>query len=252
MGDELEALKKELKDLRETVEKSQGKSVLEKWSPVINGVLLASVGTLATVLYDHRQMKIESLEALDKYRAYVVADDEVLRKFGYKAFRDLGEEAFVIDLIESKSDAAGIKVLTDIVEQGDSQTVQAAESAVNELMVSAVSKEQTSTPVPMLAAKDEFSKQGWAYLGHFQKEQESWKTRYFDFSSDTVPATLIGTVQTVREATGTLNVRSSKPSTTGQFGKITDALEVGSKTKIYEIKEWFSTGYMWAKIGYSD
>jgi hypothetical protein len=190
------------------------------------------------------------LNSIDKYRPYVTSDNPVERIFGYRAFRDLGEEEFVIELVSAKNDSAGINVLNTISAKADDKTSEKADSTVNEIMATAISTEQQETPKPVLTTQKVSNKEGWAYLGHYVKSSNKWKTRYFDFTSDTEPNSLKGKWLKVLEQTGALNIRVGMPNATGKFLKIIDVLKPGSEAMIHEIEEWYSTGYMWARITY--
>ena len=84
----------------------------------------------------------------------------------------------------------------------------------------------------------------------YEETKKTWKTWYFDFGSSTDPNSLIGKTLKVREKTGSLNVREGMPTWSGQFQKVVDVLSPESETIINEIKEWSSSGYMWAQITY--
>jgi hypothetical protein len=80
--------------------------------------------------------------------------------------------------------------------------------------------------------------------------ERQWKTRYFDFEATTAPRALIDKSLKVRGQTGALNVREGMPTLVGAFRKVIDVLNPGSEATVHEIREWHSTGYMWAKIIY--
>lgn len=224
--------------------------ILSSLSPLLSGVLIVGLGTFATVWYNNKQMHINHLDALDKYRPYVTSVNPVERIFGYRAFVDLDEEDFVVDLIAANNDSAGINVLTSIVAKGVYKTSQKAESAANEIMAAAISIEQKEVPEAIYSSEKISLKEAWAYLGHYVKSSNKWKTRYFEFDPDKKPDSLKGKWLKVREQTGDLNIRVGPPTATGQFLKVIDVLKPKSEAKILEIEEWYSTGYMWAKIGY--
>jgi hypothetical protein len=54
----------------------------------------------------------------------------------------------------------------------------------------------------------------------------------------------------VLEETGSLNIREGMPTLLGKFRKVIDVLKPGSEVKIHNVKEWHSTGYMWAEVSY--
>ena len=92
---------------------------------------------------------------------------------------------------------------------------------------------------------------GWSFLGHYDIKKKSWKTHYFDFakfSGEPQPYDLLGKKLSVWEKTGAINIRNSPPNSIGRLGTIVRALEPGEVVKVLEIKEWFNSGYMWAKV----
>jgi hypothetical protein len=94
-------------------------------------------------------------------------------------------------------------------------------------------------------------KEGWVYLGHF--EDGSWITQYLGFDENDTPSSLMKTPaqrRVVRKKTGALNVREGMPGPDGRFKDVIDVLKVGSEVEILEVREWQSSGYMWARIEY--
>lgn len=89
---------------------------------------------------------------------------------------------------------------------------------------------------------------GWAYLGHYQVDSGTWKTRYFEFDDKIEPGTLVELE--VREQTGALNVRKAPPTSSARFARVVDVLDAGSKATVHEVQEWSTSGYMWARISY--
>ena len=52
----------------------------------------------------------------------------------------------------------------------------------------------------------------------------------------------------VRKSTNSINLRMSPPNSFGQLGKVSGILSSGSEVRILEIKEWFGSGYFWARV----
>jgi hypothetical protein len=258
--DEIQNTVSELKGRIDEVSARQNVSSRKNWidklsslSPLISGVLIAGVGTFATISYNNRQMDINLLNVLDKFRPYITSENPVDRQFGYECFVKLDEEAFVVKLIEANNDSAGINVIKSIViQRTDKETTKRAESVGDEIMAATISGEQKEAPNPILAVNKVSKKEGWAYLGHYVKSSKSWKTRYFEFRSDMNPDGLKGEWLKVREQTGSLNIRSGMPTAMGKFLAVIDVLKPGSEVKIHDIEEWYSTGYMWAKVSYNE
>ena len=232
--------------------------VLSSLSGLVSGVLIAAVGTAATIMYNNRQIQISHWEALDKYRPYVMLDDPAERVFGYRVYVDLGEEKLVLDLITTRNDDVAINLVTDLASKEAQEATEVAEApvriaqlAADEIMAKAGPVEQQRLIGPPPARATETGAEKWAYLGHYVARDQRWKTRYFDFGDDVPPGKLESEPSlAVREQTGALNVRSGMPTPTGRFGEVIDVLEPGSTAKIHEIRDWRSTGYMWARITY--
>lgn len=120
-------LKAKLDSLSIDIRKSPKKGRLEilaSLSPLISGVLISGVATIATILYNERQVQLAQFNALDKYRAHLSSDDPLDREFGYQAFVALGYEDFVIRLIGSRRDDAGTSVLVSLVETGRNESTR--------------------------------------------------------------------------------------------------------------------------------
>ena len=224
--------------------------ILSSLSPLISGVLIASVATIATITYNERQIQLAQLNALDKYRVYLNSENPQEREFGYQAFVALGQEDFVIKLIGARNDSAGVRLLTSLPETASDKIIQSAESTADIIMAKATSPEQHKIPTPVSTADVTTVKEGWAYLGHYMASTKKWKTRYFNFEADALPDDLTRRRLTVDEKTGALNVRAGMPTLIGQFQEVIDVLKPGSEATVHEVQEWYSTGYMWAKITY--
>ena len=98
--------------------------ILQSFSGLITGALIAGVGAYATFQYKTTQTKLAQLEALDKYRSYLTARDPQQRTFGYEAFVALGQEEFVARLIRVRKDVAGDDLLQHLVKYGSNENVR--------------------------------------------------------------------------------------------------------------------------------
>ena len=129
-------------------------------APLISGVLIAGVGTVATVLYNERQLQLTQLTALDKYRGYLASKNPQERIFGYEAFIALGQEEFVVKLIGAKRDVAAKEVLTTLVEvSADDGIRQEASKSLKAL--GSLSAEYESTGNAAAIGRDPYG--GWSY-----------------------------------------------------------------------------------------
>lgn len=94
-------------------------ATLVSLQPLIAGVLIAGVGTMATINYNNHQLQIAELNALDKFRPYLASDKPQDREFGYYAIIALGHEALVAKLIGTKKDPAGENPLVALLQSND-------------------------------------------------------------------------------------------------------------------------------------
>ena len=110
-------------------------TTISSLQPLIQGLLLAAVGTVATIIYNQRQLELAQFAALDKYRVYLTSDNPQERVFGYQAFVALGQEQFVIRLIAAKKEPAGEHVLTSLASSAnDEATRKEAETNLQALL----------------------------------------------------------------------------------------------------------------------
>jgi chitosanase len=93
--------------------------ILSALSGIIAGLLIAGVGTVATIVYNIRQIKIEQIQALEKYRVLLASSDPAERLFSYEAFVALGYEKLAAKLIAVRVDPAGQQVLAALANSHD-------------------------------------------------------------------------------------------------------------------------------------
>lgn len=100
---ELKGRVEELSKNQDSPKKKTWLDTLSSISPIISGVLIAIIGTAATILYDDRQMKLNQLEALDKYRSYISSENPVTRMFGFEAYKILGKGSLLSRLVNANA-----------------------------------------------------------------------------------------------------------------------------------------------------
>jgi hypothetical protein len=185
-----------------------------------------------------QENKLVEMQVLEKFIPHLEVEDESRNQTALVVISKLANPEIALDLrkiYDSKGTRKG----------GDT------------IMATASSPSQLTLP-DTVATKADISNQaksGWAYIGSYSTDKKSgigeWETWYFDFEEDkTSPNDLEGTEVPVRGRTGALNVREDMPNSLGQFSKVIDVLEPGSMVHIQKVREWRSSGYMWAKISY--
>jgi len=242
LGDLVEIQKQSLKEIKALRNKKKDIwDIFSTLSTFLSAVVIAALGLYFTNVYNERasarehqtkvyQTRILEMQTVEKFIPHLTGDEE-RKKVALLALTSLGSPEF----------AARFAKLSPS---------EGTESAADVIMASAGSAEQTEIPNPISSIASSTEREGWAYLGHYVATTSGWKTRYFDFEISMDPNKLVGKTLKVRKETGALNVRVGMPNPVGVFSKIIDVLNPGSEATIHEMREWHSSGYMWARITY--
>jgi hypothetical protein len=131
------------------------KDIWEKLSSISNliaGVLIAGAGTLATILYNNRQLdlqehnstiqtqiassqhELQRLQFLEPWVKYVTSDKPELRRFGYAMFATVGQETLAAKLIGYQNDIAGGTVLNKLAKHSDESVRDVANNELFDLL----------------------------------------------------------------------------------------------------------------------
>lgn len=113
----------------EPAKKKPWYEILAALTPLILGLCITGVGAFFTQIYNFRQLEVNQLNVLDKYRTLLVSENPFDREFAYASFTALGHEQLALSLIQLKQDSAGRSVVQQIKLSG-SATAQAEASAV--------------------------------------------------------------------------------------------------------------------------
>jgi hypothetical protein len=232
-------------------------------SPLISGILITAAATVATIIYNYRESQLNQLTLLNQCRQSLSSKDNAERAFAYKLFKELGKEDWALTLISARGDSAGLITLEEIkTGKANKLIAQKAGNLAEQLMrgtsrsllsMNDMPKNFKYMPIISPGNQKAETSEGWAYIGYWIKNEKQWETRYFDFMQyqNPDPLTLLKIENiTVRKITGDLNIRESMPSPDGTFHDVIDVLKPGKAVKILDIKEWQSSGYIWAKINY--
>lgn len=107
--------------------------VLASLTPLIVGVCVTGVATFYTQLNNARQLQLNQITALDKFRPLLVSDNDADREFAYASFASLGYESLALKIIQTKQDPAGRAVAEGIKESGSSADQAAAVAALTSI-----------------------------------------------------------------------------------------------------------------------
>lgn len=90
-------------------------------TPLLAAILVSAIGGAFTYFYNERQLQLNEITTLDKFRPELMSQNPQERKFGYMAFTKLGYEDFAIELIDAQKDtAAGYDILISLQIVGSS------------------------------------------------------------------------------------------------------------------------------------
>jgi hypothetical protein len=205
---------------------------------LLGGPLIALVGIVFTLLYNFRQDEIKQIQAtqadqlarsqlvlqrldvLGKYYSELMNQDKRRRDFAIRVIKNAGDDELASRLTLQFDPKEQDKVFAEVT---------------------------PATPPSLPPAK---GVHGWAYLGTYERSNQQWRTRYFDFSATLQPSQLIGTDQKVSAVTGDLNIRAGLPSVDGPMPEALAILAPGQAVHILSVLNWNNTGYHWAEVEY--
>jgi cytoskeletal protein RodZ len=241
-----------LKDILEELKaqrskKKDGWDRLSSISTFLSTVVLGGLGLWFTHTYNEHQserelssgqeqVRVLEMQTVEKFIPHLITSDETEKEVALLAITSLGSPKFA----------------TKFVKLSPSKGAQAAGDAI---MASATSAGQSTVPAAIIAkstasTSSNQQKTGWVYLGHYVVSEKRWQTWYFNVFPNVSPSTLVSKAISVRTETGAINVRDEMPSLDGEFGSVHEVLKPSSEVTVQEIREWYDTGYMWARITY--
>ncbi len=224
---------------------------LELITRIISSILIAGVGIFVSWLYNERSLEQEKI-----LRDSKLAQEKLLKQQEINTSKINAIREFIPHLVSDKDNEKKTALLVldsmgyeDFVTKFASvEQSKGSKEAGNIVMARPESLE--TTPVIKISDTPTKKELGWVYLGDWNHATKSWNSRYFDYSTTQDPESTKASDQeiTVRESTGSVNIRVSPPRSFGKLGKVKGILKAGSKVNIVEIKEWFNSGYMWARV----
>ncbi len=109
--------------------------VLAALTPLILGLCVTGVGAFFTQVYNFRQLQLNQLSALEKFRSLLVSENAYDREFAYASFAALGHEQLSLKLIQIKQDTAGRSVAQEIKLTGSGAAKAEASAALSTIPV---------------------------------------------------------------------------------------------------------------------
>ncbi len=252
-----------LADVLDELKAARRKDWWEPLAPiltVVTSLLLGFAGLWFTKSYNDRQAQIAERqgkqdEESKRYQNRVLEMQAVEKFVPYLSTRDEQQKETALLIITT---LASPEFATQFAKLHPSR---GAAAAADRIMATATPATQTESPAVVVSASASgaklsgttgapATKSGWVYLGHYVAQENRWQSRYFDFAESVEPAKLVSTIQTVWTRTGDINVRTGMPTLLGQFQRVREVLKAKSQVKVKSVKEWNSTGYMWAEVDY--
>lgn len=109
--------------------------ILVALTPLILGLSVTGVGAFFTHVYNFRQLEVNQLNALDKFRSLLVSENPFDREFAYASFTALGHEQLALKLMRIKQDSAGRSVAQQIQISGSATARTEASAALSAIPV---------------------------------------------------------------------------------------------------------------------
>lgn len=109
--------------------------ILVSLSPLLIGVFVTGGGAYFTKVYNDRQLQLNQLAALDKFRPLLVSENPADREFAYASFAVLGYEQLAVRIINLKRDVAGRAVVQDLKLTGSTDVKASASAALAALPI---------------------------------------------------------------------------------------------------------------------
>lgn len=110
--------------------KKQWHEILSALTPLILGLAVTGVGAVFTQVYNFRQLQLNQLNALEKFRPLLVSENSYDREFAYASFAALGYEQLAFKIIRAKQDTAGRAVVEEIRQSGSATAKEEASAAL--------------------------------------------------------------------------------------------------------------------------
>ena len=102
-------------------------------TPLLLGIAVTGIGGLFTQIYNVRQLQLNQIAALDKFRPLLTSEKPEEREFAYAAFAALGYERIAIRIIQLKQDQSGRSVLVELSKSGQEDVKATAARAIQAL-----------------------------------------------------------------------------------------------------------------------
>lgn len=107
--------------------------ILASLTPLIVGICVTGVGTFFSHVYNDRQLQLNQLTALDKFRPLLISENPFDREFAYASFVALGYEELALKLMQLKQDSAGRAVAQDIAASSSGAAKSEASAALEKI-----------------------------------------------------------------------------------------------------------------------
>lgn len=120
---------------QDTEKKKSWWEILATLTPLILGICITGVGAFFTQVYNYRQLQLNQLAALDKYRLQLISENAYDREFAYVSFTVLGYEDLALKLIHMRQDEAGRNVAQEIQISGTATAKSEAKATLSTLPV---------------------------------------------------------------------------------------------------------------------
>jgi predicted GNAT family acetyltransferase len=106
--------------------------ILSAITPLIIGLAVTGIVAIFTQIYNFRQLQLNQIQALDRFRPLLTSSQPEEREFGYAAFVALGYEQIALKIIDINKDVSGKAVAEALASSQNKEIRQAAEKVLSE------------------------------------------------------------------------------------------------------------------------
>jgi hypothetical protein len=99
---------------KENEKKKAWWEILSALTPLIVGICVTGVGGYFTYVHNNRQLQLNQIKVLDKFKPQLISENAYEREFAYASFTAFGYEDLALKLMKAQQDAAGRSVAQQI------------------------------------------------------------------------------------------------------------------------------------------
>ena len=171
---------------KEAPKKKEFDEILAALTPLILGLAVTGVGVYFTQVYNFRQLQLNQLSALDKFRPLLVSDLPFDREFAYASFDALGYAQLACKIAQLKQDTAGRAVIEECTQSGSATAKQEAAAALKKIpaqvfvQIASEAQRAKAQDIQAILKEDGFVVPGVENIAGKAESPKTTEVRYFN------------------------------------------------------------------------